>query len=568
MLLHQVSSRMIMSLFSELRRRKVFRVALIYAVGAWGVLQAMDVLGALAGLPDWTLRAVLVLLVAGFPFAILFSWAFRLSAFRIEREDETPWMAATPAADGEGVSAAAAARRSPVAVVPFRNISGEAQNNYLADGLTHEVLRMLADIGALRVPARHAVCCGEDGRADLRGVAATLPVSHVLQGSVQRTGDSIEVDAELVDVASGEQTWSRAYDGLTGDLVRIAAALAQAAAGALGVPLAGVHRNKRRPVFSTEANTAYLKGRHALNRATTAGCLEAIEHFEVALAAAPTMARAHAGMANAYWWLASYGGLPPDHGYPRARDAAEKALVQDPDLAEAHLALAQVRLRYDWDFAAAEESFRRALQCEPSSAEVHDLYGHFLQMMGQHEQALAMRREAVRLDPLSRSAHRGLADSAFSGGALAEAVRELATIAEYSPDYPIHHLKARIELLQGRPREALDAIRHDPMNWRRLYISAIAYHRLGDSDSYQQALTELIASHGNDAGLQIAIVYAQAGDRDRAFEWLEKAFLQRDPGLIELVSDPELEPLRGDERFRSLEERVGFRQPLRVTSAG
>ncbi len=271
------------------------------------------------------------------------------------------------------------------------------------------------------------------------------------------------------------------------------------------------------------------------------------------------MARAHAGIADAYWWLASYGGLSPDHGYSRAREAAEKALAHEPELAEAHLALAQVRLRHDWNFAAAEESFEHALRFDPSSAEAHELYGHFLQMMGKHDEAIAMRRKAVRLDPLSRSAHRGLADSAFCAGALDEAIRELETIAQYSPDYPIHHLKARIELRRGRPREALDVIGHDALSWRRLYISAIAHYKLGDSASYQEALEELVNSHGDDAGLQIAIVYAQAGDQDKAFEWLERAFQQRDPGLIELESDPELEPLRGDPRFRSLQERMGFR---------
>ncbi len=548
-----------MSLISELQRRKVFRAALIYAVGAWGVLQAVDVLSALAGLPDWTLRAVLVVLVVLFPFAMLFSWAFRISAFRIRREEGRPLTATFPAADSEGLLQAGAGDQSPVAVVPFRNLSGEAHNNYLADGLTHEVLGRLAGVGALRVPERHSVCCDAEGRADLRGVAATLPVSHVLQGSVQRIDDSLKVDAELLDVFSGERTWSEAHDGLTGDLVRIAAELAESAAESLGVPLADARRKKRRPGFGKEANIAYLKGRHALNRATAAGSFEAIEHFEVALAAAPTMARAHAGIANAYWWLASYGGLSPDHGYPRARDAAERALAHEPDLADAHLALAQVRLRYDWNFAAAEESFQQALRSDPSSAEVHELYGHFLQMMGKHDEAVAMRRKAVRLDPLSRSAHRGLADSAFCAGALDEAVRELETIAQYSPDYPIHHLKARIELRRGRPREALDLIRHDAMNWRRLYISAIAHYQLGDSDSHREALKELMNSHGDDAGLQIAIVYAQAGDRDKAFEWLERAFQQRDPGLIELESDPELEPLRDDPRFRSLQDRIGFR---------
>ncbi len=191
-----------MSLISELQRRKVFRAALLYAVGAWGVLQAVDVLSALAGLPDWTLRAVVVVLVAGFPIAMLFSWAFRISAFRIRREDHRPSTATSAAVDGESLPQAGAGNRSPVAVVPFRNLSGDAHNNYLADGLTHEVLGMLAGVGALRVPERHSVCCGEDGRADLRGVAATLPVSHVLQGSVQRIDDSLKVDAELLATSS------------------------------------------------------------------------------------------------------------------------------------------------------------------------------------------------------------------------------------------------------------------------------------------------------------------------------------------------------------------------------
>ena len=555
-----------MSLLSELRRRKVFRVALIYAVGSWGVLQAVDVLGALAGWPNWTLRAVLLLLVIGFPIALLLSWVFRVSLFGIEREEDfrIPRLSLTKKSK-RPAGHSAGGRLNPVAVFPFRNLSGEDRNNYLADGLTEEVLGVMADYGALRIPARNSLCCGADGKADLQAVAATLPAAHVLQGTLQRNDDHLHIDAELINVSSGERTWSETYVGSPGDLLRLASAIARTAATALG--LAGTRKpgEVREVEFSAEASTAFLKGRHALNRATAAGCLEAVEHFELALAIAPTMARAHAGMADAYWWLASYGGLPPDQGYPRARAAAQEALALDANLAEAHLALAQVRLRYEWDFSAAEASFRHALQLEPSSARAHDLYGHFLQMMGEHEKALDMRQEAVRLDPLSLGAHRGLADSAFSAGALTLALQELETIAEFSPDYPIQHLRARVELVRGRPRAALDAIQSDPMRWRRLYISAIAHHRLGDTNACQNELKELIDLHGGDAGLQVAIVYAQAGEKDQAFAWLEKAFQQRDPGLIELQSDPELEPLRNDERFRSLELRLGFREPPRAS---
>ncbi len=557
-----------MSLLSELRRRKVFRVALIYAVGAWGVLQAVDVLGALAGWPDWTLRAVLLLLLIGFPIALLLSWAFRVSLFGIEREDNfrMPRLSLTTNSK-RSAGHGAGGRLNPVAVFPFRNLSGEDRNNYLADGLTEEVLGVMADYGALRIPARNSLCCGADGKVDLRAVAAALPAAHVLQGTLQRTDDRLHVDAELINVSSGDQTWSQTYDGSPGDLMQVAAAIARTAVTALGLTGTKKPGDVREVEFGAEASTAFLKGRHALNRATAAGCLEAVEHFELALAIAPSMARAHAGMANAYWWLASYGGLPPDQGYPRARAAAEQALALDANLAEAHLALAQVRLRYEWDFAAAEESFHHALQREPSSAQAHDLYGHFLQMMGEHEKALDMRREAVRLDPLSLSAHRGLADSAFSAGTLTLALQELETIAEFSPEFPIQHLKARIELVRGRPREALDAIQRDPMRWRRLYIGAIAHHRLGDTEAYKNELKQLIDLHGEEAGLQIALVYAQTGENDQAFAWLEKAFQQRDPGLVELQSDPELEPLRNDERFRSLELRLGFLAPRRVSES-
>lgn len=204
---------------------------------------------------------------------------------------------------------------------------------------------------------------------------------------------------------------------------------------------------------------------------------------------------------------------------------------------------------------------RRAIELDPTSAEIYIRYGHYLSMLGRTEEAIAARRRAVSLDPLSEPANAGLADTLFLAGRYGEALRELARIEEVAPEYPILHLRARIALAQGHYESALAHIAGERLEWRRLYISAIAHYRLGDRAKARDELAALVERHGKAIALQAAIVHSQFGEFDAAFRWLETAVEQNDPGIVELMADPELEPLRSDARFPRLLREAGFPPP-------
>ena len=206
----------------------------------------------------------------------------------------------------------------------------------------------------------------------------------------------------------------------------------------------------------------------------------------------------------------------------------------------------------DWEFAAAEASLLRALDLDPDSADVNSRYGHFLSMFGQLEPAIEARKRALNLDPLSEEVHYGLADTLFISGRYDEALNLIRRIKELSPDFPTEHLQARIALEKGLPAEALAAIDREKLEWRRLYISAIAHFRLGNTAAASQMLENLITRHADIAGLQIAIVYTQMREHDQAFKWLRAALEKHDPGIVELRADPELAPLRSDPRYEQL----------------
>ena len=529
-----------MSLISELRERKVVRMAIIYAVAGWGVLQIADIAAGVLGLPDWTLRFTLVVLVLCFPLALVLSWFFKITPEGLRRET------------------APLTTRPSVAVLPFRHRhdpagrggrrggDSEDGDDYLADGLTEETLSALARIPDLRVPSRRSCFrCGDSGTGPA-DAAAELGVNYVVEGTLARTPDGFSVSVELVDAGSDSVLWSRTWRHRGETVPEIHHEIARRVASALGVRASRDPRSDRNT--SPRAYDAWLRGRHATHRNTADGYREAVACFEEAIEIDEGFAPALAGLARAYSWLARYGLITPREGFRRARAAADRALELDPELAEAHVALAEIRLSDERDFSGTEAALRRALDLQPGNADTHAHLGHFLAMLGRLDEAIAVRRRSVELDPLSEQAHLGLADTLFLAGRHAEARHELNRIRELAPGFPVAHLEARIALAEDRPADALRIIEEEPLEWRRLYIGAIALHRLG----------ELTRRYGDEIALQAAIVHAQFGEPDDAFGWLETAIEQRDPGLIELRADPELEPLRSDPRYRHVVRSAGF----------
>jgi TolB-like protein/Tfp pilus assembly protein PilF len=540
------------SLISELRERKVVRMAIIYAVAGWGVLQIADIAAGVLGLPDWTLRFTLAVLVLCFPLALVLSWFFKITPEGLRRETAPP------------------TARPSVAVLPFRRRHGHdgrsgrdgddgddgEDDDYLADGLTEETLNALAGIPDLRVPSRRSCFRCRDSGMGPADAAAELGVDYVVDGTLARTPDGFSISVELVDAGSDTVLWSRTWRHRGETVPEIHHEIARQVASALGV------RASRDPLSgratSPRAYDAWLRGRHATHRNTADGFREAVSCFEEAIELDEGFAPARAGLSRAYSWLARYGLMTPREGFRRARDAAERALELDPQLAEAHVALAEIQLSDERDFAGTETSLRRALDLQPGNADTHAHLGHFLAMLGRLDEAIAVRQRSVELDPLSEQAHIGLADTLFLAGRHAEACHELNRIRELAPGFPVAHLEARIALAEDRPADALRIIEEEPLEWRRLYIGAIALHRLGETAAARARLEELTRRYGDEIALQAAIVHAQFGEPDAAFRWLDTAIEQRDPGLIELRADPELQPLRSDPRYEHVLHGAGF----------
>ncbi len=522
-------------------------MAIYYAIAGWGLLQVADIVIGLLDLPGWTLRFTLIVIVLCFPLALMLSWMFRLTPKGIERED-----AGAPAA-----SRAPQTGEVPgVGVMPLRLSGGPTGDAYLAIGLSEEIMRALARLGTLRLPSRRSCLSLGDQEADIGHAAQRLGVDYLLRGTLDDCDGGCKAAIELVSASDDRILWSNKRDYRSDELARLPDDVALGVADALGVSTDAKARRPGPP--SREAFHDYLRAQHEARSGTADGQRRAVELFERAIALEPGYAQAWAGLSHAYSWLARYGVIPFADTFRRARNAAERALELDAGLADAYLALADDSLFGRRDFRGAESALRRALELEPGNAEIHRQLAHYLGLLCRWEEALAVRERALELDPLAITGHTGYADTLFLAGRHEAALRQLDRVAEIAPEYPTFHLRARIALALGRPEQALEQIRGERLEWRRLYISAIAYHRLGETGRARADFSRLVSQYGDDVALQAAIVLAQFGEPDAAFDWLETAIEKEDPGIVELMADPELEPLREDPRFPGLLERVGF----------
>jgi adenylate cyclase len=550
-------------------------MAIIYFVLAWSILQVVDIAAGVLELPDWTLRATFAALVLFFPIAIILSWMFKITPRGLEREiddiDSLCHPAVTPSSRSmHSTQQTLPDRRQALAVLPFKNADMTTSDDYMADGLTEEVIHSLSRFKALRVPCLGSCLPYKEIDCTAREAADRLSVDHILQGTVRRSGDSVKVSAELTDTERNMVLWSCTRDCQPDDFCTIDQDIARGVAGALKVDRLPeeVDRSGSGKPASPEAYHSYLKGRHAMQEGTGEGCRKAVTYYKDTIELDSDYPRAWSGLSLAYIWLARYGLISQERGFDLARTAALEALELDESLGEAYLAIAQVQLSRDWDFEAAESSLQKALELDPDNADVHSCYGHFLSMFGRLESAIAARERALDLDPLSEIAHYGLADTLFLAGRHDDALNLLRRIEELSSDFPVEHLKARIALEKGLPREALSIIESEKLEWRRLYISAVARSRLGERAAARELLKDLISRYSDDAMVQIAIVYAQLGEHDEAFRWLQDARDIRDPGFVELAADPELAPLRSDPRFAGLMKEANFNIDDWQTSEG
>jgi TolB-like protein/DNA-binding winged helix-turn-helix (wHTH) protein/Tfp pilus assembly protein PilF len=458
------------------------------------------------------------------------------------------------------------ARLRSIAVLPLDNLSGDSNQEYFADGMTDELITDLAQIHSLRVISRTSVMQFKHTKKSLPQIAAELNVDAVIEGSVVRSGNNVRVTAQLLDARKDRHLWAASYEREMTDIIGLEGQVAKSIADQVKVKLTpeeDARLAKRRPT-NPEAYDALLKGRFLWNKRNGAAAEKAIGYFRQAAAIEPGNAEAWAALAGCYASLgADIGSVDPAKAVPEARAAVAKALELDPNLAEAHGTLARIKLWYDWDWAGSEREYRRAIELNPNDSMIHLGYSHYLLVRKRFDEALEENRRALDLAPLDILCSMHLAWLYYDSHDGEKAVAQSKRVLEMDPAFTGAYLYvARGYELQGKWPETIAAYEQARGSYGVQYLAGVAHAwaASGNRRQAEAALAKLneFSKQNYVSPLAFAEYYAALGDRDRAFEWLERGYRQRAPGLIELEVSYVWDNLRTDPRFHSLERRVGF----------
>jgi len=583
------------SVIAELKRRNVFRVGILYLVASWVLLQVGELLVGLLALPPWTNKLLFAALLLGFVPAVIFSWVYELTPEGLKREHKVErnqsitadtarkldltvgglllvaiamlavnWysgrgvglrrttaseVAATQAADATSpATPVPAGDLRSIAVLPFVNMSGDAGNEYFADGLSEELLNLLVKLPELRVAARTSAFKFKGEKIDVKDVAQKLNVAHILEGSVRKSGNKVRITAQLIKAADGYHLWSETYDRTLDDIFVVQDDIAGEVVKALKLTLLGSTSVTRSRPVDPEAYNLALQGRffveHDLQRS--------VDYFRRARERDPDYAPAWAGLSQAYAYQAAFGYAPVADGFRRAREAAEKALALDPQLVDAHLAMGWIQLVHDWDWEGADASFRTALDLEPGNAQALRRVAGQASILGRWSEAIDLANKAIERDPLRPGSYSNLGLNLLTVNRDIEAEAAFRKTLELDPDGASQHLMlGRALLLQGKTDAALQETQQETDEGWRLSGLSLAFHALGRRGESDAALAALKEKYADDSAYQIAEAHAFRGEVDLAFEWLERAYDQRDGGVTEIKGDRLMRGLIGDPRYKA-----------------
>ena len=578
----------------------MFRVGVAYVVMAWLLAQVADLALDSFEAPSWVIKTILLLLVLGFPIAIFFAWAFELTPEGLKREKEVDrsrsitkqtgrkldyaiigilfvavvflltdkfWLqtsvedspAVTPDVVHEEI---ATADDNSIAVLPFVDMSPDKDQEYFTDGLTENLLHALAQIRELKVTGRTSSFAFKGQNEDLRSIGEQLNVLNILEGSVQKSGNRIRITAQLVNASDGYHLWSQVFDRSLDDIFEIQDEIATAVVAALRESILDESEINTGYHGSAEAYNAFLQGEHFVRLATDDSWERAIEYYEQALEIDPEMAIAWAGLANAVATQTGRSALNEgafSEGYERAREIALKALELDPMLPEAHLALGRIYGLHDWDWEATEQAFRTALELRPGDADIIDASAGQARGAGDFSRSFELTKQAIALDPLNLRAQVSWSRSLHFQGRYEEALAAMErTYAAFGNvgNVPTYLAFARMSV--GDYDGALAALETEKLDYQKLTGTAVVYAKMGDHTQSRKYLDELISKYGDAVSWQQVEVYATLGDKDKAFEAMDRAYDIRDPGITSILFTPLIEPLRDDPRYFEMLQRLNL----------
>ena len=449
-----------------------------------------------------------------------------------------------------------------IAVLPFADMSAGKDQEYFSDGLAEELTNELAKVPGLKVAGRSSAFQFKGKNEDVRAVGQKLNVANVLEGSVRRDGNRVRITAELTKAGDGFQLWSEEYNTEIKDIFAVQDEIARAVTGALQIKLLGANPTAalaEPKVTNPDAYQAYLQAAYFLNRGfEKTNYDKALAYSDQAIKLDANFSPAWALRSNLFAGMAGDGSMDPALGFRRAREDAEQAIALDPLSAAGYLSLANVRLDYDLDWEGAEAALNKAAALQPGSTDLLSYRADLLEARGGHlDEAIALRKQAVAVDPLCSPCYVFLQSDLYEAGYYDESYAISQKALELDPQQGfVHFGRGQILLARGKPQEALVEMQQETNDGLKLTGEALVYQALGRRQASDAALKELIAKHGDGAAYQVAEVYAYRGEADKAMDWLERAYQQHDSGLPSLKSDGLFKSLRQNPRYIQLLEKM------------
>ena len=552
------------SFFAELKRRHIYKVAVAYAIVGWLLIQIATQVFPFFEIPNWGVRLIVLIIVIGFPIALVLAWAFELTPQGFIRTSE-----ATPVAlAGFGFRSKTNNRViESLAVLPLVNETADSTVEYLSEGISEGIINILSQLPSLRVLARSTVFRYKGRSMDARRAGHALKVDGVLSGVLFRRANQFMIKIELLNVADGTQIWGQRFTVGEAEVFNAEEIISKEIADKLRIRLTEAQRNRieEQNTDNPVAYRLYLQGRYQWNRRTEEGLRKAIEHFHQAIENDSGYARAWAGLTDSYAMLGCWGYDAPHQCYPKAKAAAERALELDDSVAEAHTSLAVAKKDYYWDWAGAEEEYLRALKLNPNSGATRQWYGEYLTCVGRHAESIRELQQAQQLDPLSSivAATAGR-HGYFFARQFDRAFTELQNIVRTDPQFWIgHNFLGWVYVVKKQWQEALTEFRaaqrldNNPETLVGIgYVSALSGQQLAARQIVENLKALRTECYVQPVG--IALVHAALGEEDEAFVWLEKAFEEHAQWLSEIKVDPAFDPLRSNSRFSELLKRIGL----------
>ena len=584
--------------FQRLKQRKLVQWTLAYVAAAFALLQGIDIVAQRFGWPEQTMRFVIIALSVGLFVTLVLAWYHGERGAQRVTGTELLILALLLAIGGgllwrfvsiargpteqSGAARASAESKSEinaksVAVLAFANLSDDKGSEYFSDGISEELLTVLQKIPGLHVAARTSAFSFKGKNATAQEIGQKLGVAHLVEGSVRKAGDVVRIAARLTQANTGEEQWSENYTRNLKDVFAVQTELAQTIVEQLKGQLTGgaanpetkaaiqaqVQAAEKGGTKNVEAHESYLQGRFFLNRHSEKETDQARAAFERAVELDPKFALAWAGLAQTHVWDCMYateGGQKEFNEHlAAARDAVERALALEPDLPDALFPKATIETNFDYNWKGAAETLRKALALAPQDPALLMWAGNLAGARGETRQGLDLFRRAVALDPVNAQARAFLATNLSASGRQEEARAEYAREIELNPSAPNSYAGMGLAyLLEGKFEEAATVAQKDAADWARLLVVSCArwaQKRVAESDA---ALAELIKIASETGAYQIAEVYGYRNDKDRAFEWLERARRQRDAGLSALRPDTLLPNLHDDPRWNAFLRKMGL----------